>query len=293
MLSLNKIKFFCGVVENETIAAAAKIFHTVPSNLSLRIQDLERDLGVDLFYRENKKLLLTPQGRLFYKKVKPLLSELSELENSYKAGSVFSHLRLGVPDFALMSIISSQVESIRRDITGIKIEIQSQDSYCLEQMLMSGDLDLILMEGPVVHPLLDAKFFCDQDFFLITPECFAGSELHALSELDYYSFNGSCSISALTLSWMENNGITPSYTLQTDNYATRVNSVRGGEGFSFLPRSIIESNIYDLSKIHVRDLHGQIRQSLYFAWRKKLFNMEIRDVVEYFMVRQYEAISAF
>ncbi|MDI5829843.1 LysR family transcriptional regulator, partial [Salmonella enterica subsp. enterica serovar Kentucky] len=39
--------------------------HRVPSNLTTRIRQLEADLGVSLFIRENQRLRLSPAGHNF------------------------------------------------------------------------------------------------------------------------------------------------------------------------------------------------------------------------------------
>lgn len=45
---------------------AAQKVHRVPSNLTTRIRQLEADLGVELFIRENQRLRLSPAGHSFY-----------------------------------------------------------------------------------------------------------------------------------------------------------------------------------------------------------------------------------
>lgn len=40
--------------------------HRVPSNLTTRLRQLETELGVDLFIRENQRLRLSPAGHNFY-----------------------------------------------------------------------------------------------------------------------------------------------------------------------------------------------------------------------------------
>ncbi|WP_255612125.1 LysR family transcriptional regulator [Serratia sp. EWG9] len=48
-MKLSQLKFFCTVVEHKTIAAAARELHCVPSNVTLRLRELEETLGGELF----------------------------------------------------------------------------------------------------------------------------------------------------------------------------------------------------------------------------------------------------
>jgi DNA-binding transcriptional LysR family regulator len=49
-MKLSQLRFFCAVVEYKTIAAAARELHCVPSNVTLRIKELEDSLGGELFF---------------------------------------------------------------------------------------------------------------------------------------------------------------------------------------------------------------------------------------------------
>src|SRR5689334_14130140 len=71
------LQVFKTVVDEGGISAAAKKLHRVQSNVTTRIQQLEASLGTCLFYREKRRLVLSPEGTLFLKYARQLL-ELSE-----------------------------------------------------------------------------------------------------------------------------------------------------------------------------------------------------------------------
>ncbi|MBO2025629.1 LysR family transcriptional regulator [Klebsiella pneumoniae] len=56
---------FNAVASTGSITRAAQKVHRVPSNLTTRIRQLEADLGVELFIRENQRLRLSPAGHSF------------------------------------------------------------------------------------------------------------------------------------------------------------------------------------------------------------------------------------
>ena len=57
-MDLTQLEMFNAVAETGSITQAAAKVHRVPSNLTTRIRQLEADLGVDLFIRENQRLPL-------------------------------------------------------------------------------------------------------------------------------------------------------------------------------------------------------------------------------------------
>lgn len=65
-MDLTQLEMFNAVAEAGSITRAAAKVHRVPSNLTTRLRQLETELGVDLFIRENQRLRLSPAGHNFY-----------------------------------------------------------------------------------------------------------------------------------------------------------------------------------------------------------------------------------
>lgn len=55
-MDLTQLEMFNAVAQTGSITQAAQKVHRVPSNLTTRIRQLEADLGVELFIRENQRL---------------------------------------------------------------------------------------------------------------------------------------------------------------------------------------------------------------------------------------------
>ena len=64
-MQLSQLEMFRAVAATGSISAAAEAVHRVPSNVTTRIKQLEAELGVALFIRENQRLRLSPAGRHF------------------------------------------------------------------------------------------------------------------------------------------------------------------------------------------------------------------------------------
>lgn len=58
-MDLTQLEMFNAVAEAGSITQAAAKVHRVPSNLTTRLRQLETELGVDLFIRENQRLRLS------------------------------------------------------------------------------------------------------------------------------------------------------------------------------------------------------------------------------------------
>lgn len=64
-MELRNIKSFIKVAEFENFSKAAEVLGYAQSTITLQIQQLEQELGVNLFDRIGKRVLLSEKGRAF------------------------------------------------------------------------------------------------------------------------------------------------------------------------------------------------------------------------------------
>lgn len=65
-MELRNIKSFIKVAEFENFSKAAEVLGYAQSTITLQIQQLEQELGVNLFDRIGKRVLLSEKGRSFF-----------------------------------------------------------------------------------------------------------------------------------------------------------------------------------------------------------------------------------
>lgn len=75
------LNYFTKVVEIGTISAAAEMLYLSPQGLSQAIQQLEKEFGVELFYREGGKLHLTAAGSDAYELSLKILQDSDALQH--------------------------------------------------------------------------------------------------------------------------------------------------------------------------------------------------------------------
>ena len=81
------LRGFCAVMEEGGILKASRKLNIAQSSISLQVTSLERDLGFQLFLRENQKLTPTEEAKRLYKVCKKVLTEMDMIfKRSYKNG---------------------------------------------------------------------------------------------------------------------------------------------------------------------------------------------------------------
>ena len=76
---LRQLKYFITIVECNSFTEAAEKCFISQSAISQQIVALEKDLGVLLIKRENRKFMLTPAGEYFYREAKTIVDKLQDI----------------------------------------------------------------------------------------------------------------------------------------------------------------------------------------------------------------------
>ncbi len=96
---LKQLESFVAIAVRGGLTAAAKVEGVAPAVIGRRLDALEERLGVKLFVRTTRRVMLTHEGSAFLEDCQRLLVELASAEASVSAGGVKAsgHLRLTAP----------------------------------------------------------------------------------------------------------------------------------------------------------------------------------------------------
>ncbi len=107
MSHFEEIKAFTQIVEAGSITAAAERLSLAKSAVSRRLSELEQRLGVELFHRTTRKMILTDSGQGFYIRSSRILADLEEAENAVSQAhqELSGELRVAAPlSFGVMHL---------------------------------------------------------------------------------------------------------------------------------------------------------------------------------------------
>lgn len=146
---LRHIELLIRAVEAGSFAKAARSLHLTPSAVSHAIAELEKGLGVPLFYRTTRQLRLTEEGEGVYQRGSDILRQLAELESGLRktAGRLTGTLRVGLGVPLSRNVIMPVLPAFLRHHPHLRLEfhIQSQP----KEMYAEGvDLLLRISEPP-------------------------------------------------------------------------------------------------------------------------------------------------
>src|SRR5690606_10362603 len=131
--------------------AAKKLFISQPP-LSRQIKELEKELSVELFLRNNKKVELTEAGRYFYEKVDQLIEQLESIKNSTRLihNQVSGEFRLGFMSSLPKPMLAKILDTLKSAFPLLQVNLIEAASNRQIEALKNGRLDLAIFRGGMI-----------------------------------------------------------------------------------------------------------------------------------------------
>ncbi|GAA6623452.1 LysR family transcriptional regulator [Scytonema sp. NUACC26] len=153
-MELRHLRYFIAVAEELHFSRAAERLHIAQPPLSQQIQQLEAELGVELFHRKTKRQVqLTEAGRVFLQEAYQLLEHLeSIIQVTKRTGrGEIGQLRVGFISPAIYSVLPVILQEFRQQFPDVELVLQELTTAEQEQALRDRRIDV----GFVYLPLAD------------------------------------------------------------------------------------------------------------------------------------------
>lgn len=149
-MELRELKYFLAVASEESISKAAQTLFITQPNLSRQMQNLEDELGEQLFVRGNRKITLTEAGKLLRKRAEEIveLANKIEVEVASSNSEISGDICIGSGESYAISTIINIAKQVQDEYPKIKFHIHSGDGYEIAEKLDKGLIDFGIFIGP-------------------------------------------------------------------------------------------------------------------------------------------------
>jgi LysR family transcriptional regulator, hydrogen peroxide-inducible genes activator len=171
-VNLCDLEYLVAVAEHRHFGHAAEACHVSQPTLSMQIKKLERDLGVELFERTPRQVLLTAAGEAIVEHARAALREadtirhLARLTNDPESGSV----QIGIFPTLGPYLLPHVVPAIRERFPSLELLLVEEKTEVVLERLRAGNLDAGLLAQPVHDERFDSIDLFDEDFVLAVPK---------------------------------------------------------------------------------------------------------------------------
>lgn len=246
-IDLESLLIFRTVVEEGGVVRAATRLNRVPSNVTTRIRQLERYLGVRLFRKEGRNLNLSAEGRTLLNYAVRLLRLADEAVSELRTGQAQGSFRLGSLESTAGSRLAPILSRYHEENPKVVVELMTGTTGFLLNRVVNFEIEAAFVSEPFSAPELEAIPIFQEELVLITGK--HTKEIQGASELrdtTIIAFPQGCSYRKRLEDWLSSEQVMPERTLEFASYQGMIACVVAGTGFAVVPRSL-------LAALHVED----------------------------------------
>jgi LysR family hydrogen peroxide-inducible transcriptional activator len=256
MISIKQLRYLDAISRFGHFGKAAAHCAVTQPALSMQIQEMERDLGVQLVERRPKGASLTDAGREIARRGDRILQEVRDIADfARQAGKPFAApIKLGVIPTVAPYVLPPLLPLLRAKYPQLDLHVRETHTQQLIAELIDGTLDLLLLALPVEHPDVETVKLIEDRFLLaLPPDREVHGRIRATADLiknDRLLLleEGHC-LRDQALAFCQLRKVDSIDTFGASSLSTIVQMVANGMGLTFLPEI----------SVGLETMHGKIR----------------------------------
>jgi len=245
-------KAFMPAAETENFTLAAEMACMTQSGVSQHIAKLEKQLGVPLFKRTGKNVILTTAGQKLVKHVKRYLAFVDDLfaDVHDKHESMEGVVSYAMPPSCILSPHFPMLLERRKHYPELDLRVRLVPNNDIYKFTIQAKIDFGFITEKIANPLLSYTPICKEEYVLVSSDktlCGKGISKNLLFE-KFISYPGSDAYINL---WMKHFlPSEPNMDYRSINITSNINTIEGaitmacgGLGVAAFPRHCVQAYI--------------------------------------------------
>jgi LysR family transcriptional regulator, hydrogen peroxide-inducible genes activator len=172
MISLKQLQYALAIEKTLHFKKAAEHCHISQSALSTAVSELESQLDLQIFERNNKTVMVTPVGKEVLARARNIMLEVNELEHigDDQTAPLSYPLTIGIIPTIAPYLLPKLFPALTESYPDTKINVIEEQSAVLIEMIRAGEIDTAILALPYPHQGLLALEFWQEDFYWISPK---------------------------------------------------------------------------------------------------------------------------
>ena len=146
-LSLDSLRTLVATQDLGGFGRAAERLLRTPSAISLQMKRLQEEIGVPLFRKQGRKMILTEQGEIALRYARRVLELNDEMVDTLRGSSLAGVVRIGFGQDFTSNVLPLVIARFNALYPLVKLEVTVDLGQVLLQAVDSGELDLVLTLG--------------------------------------------------------------------------------------------------------------------------------------------------
>jgi len=278
-MELSSLRIFKTVAEEGGVTQAAARLNRVQSNVSARLTQLEESLGVTLFHRSGRRMLITEEGERLLAYTDRLLQLADEAQEAMRGDRQPSGpLRIGSMETTAAARLPLLLGQFHRQYPQVDLLLDTGPTDYLVQAVLNHKVDLALVAAPVERPELMQLPVFDEELVLLTDSLHGPVTSPAdVARRTLLGFRSGCSYRRRLERWFAEGGVSPARIAEFGTYEAIIGCVAAGMGVAMMPREVLK--LRELAKsVRVHTLPPEVAQvQTMMIWRRDIAQHAARD----------------
>ena len=150
-MEIRVLRYFLMIAKTENITKAAEALQITQPTLSRQIRELEEEIGTDLFYRDSRKIRLTPEGFLLIERTEEILELTDKTMEDLKASSdkVEGMITICTGLIKSTDLLTRIITEFRQRYPNVRFTIMTATADTIRNQLNRSLIDFGVMLEPV------------------------------------------------------------------------------------------------------------------------------------------------
>ena len=168
-MDLRQLNHLIAVAEHQSFSAAARALHTVQSNVSTHVAKLEKELGAALIDRHTMEP--TAEGRAVLERARRIRTELQAINDDIVSmrHEVAGEVRIGCIGTTGRWMASPLLGRLAERHPSLLPVLVEATTTSLTPRVLDGDLDMAIVNTPVVEAGLESEPLFDEERIIVAP----------------------------------------------------------------------------------------------------------------------------
>ncbi|WCN14076.1 transcriptional regulator GcvA [Marinomonas mediterranea] len=271
MPPLNSLKCFESAARHGSFNRAANELNVTPSAISHQIKGLESFLGIELFRRTKRKVILTEAGEQYIGPIKSIFEQLESATADLKSAQKGGYLSLAVAPAFLTRWLMPRMESFQAQYPDIELEITSSMGAV---GLSNSDIDMAIYFGNGEWDDLEVHYLRP---ISLAPVCSPklikpNQPINTPEDMRFYPLLHVSKRRDEWHDWLKQNGVDPKFFrrgLMLSSGSLTAGAAAQGLGISLADSGLLSEEIKSGELILLFDHHLRTNRSFYLVYEKR------------------------
>ena len=284
MSSIKTLKNFLAITRHKSVAAAAREIGLTAAAAGQQIQQLEKEIGLELFDRTKRSLTLNTHGRSLIEPIQEIVARYEALRSNMQS-NLSGTIVLGALVSSLMGAFGKTLNEIKHNYPELEIKLIAGLSSNFLDQLLEGTLDAaIVTESPYTLPQsLKWTELYKEPMILIYPNTISSRKKdlkNIAPNLPFIRFERNTWTGHLVDQTIKSNKLSIQDGMELNSVEAIIELVRQGLGYSIVPQLANISWSND-RQLRIEELPGKtIYRKVGLLERKKHIRQNVTQVIK-------------